>query len=403
MIFGKLASLYHLFMSANKVFYYLMIVGGSILSAVVLWDYFALGIVPTWHYAVVKTYTIGGSFLAAYLTKKDVKLDYVQIGYSVIFYAYCFYGLSILDMSYHYAYIEGFMFFCIMFGISFKRFSYTVAFGYLSFLLALYLASEPSYIAQGESYKPHALVSTTILAAVSLVLYRFITGYRIQILKLNEQFALIGRQSSFLMHEIKTPLSRVVRRVEAMEPDLRIDEIRRDSHRISSIVLGVETLISNPKTFRKTFQDFTWDELDQSLQLDFSGFFEHSDIKFQTYGFEGRGFGNKHLLYQVLKNLTTNSIEAISKQATGPQEITVKLEKTPASIAIIHENTGSSIPPHIITQIFEPLFTTKSQTENRGLGLTLVKTIIEAHDGAVSASSSGKSTAFHIKIPMEMT
>ena len=73
--------------------------------------------------------------------------------------------------------------------------------------------------------------------------------------------------------------------------------------------------------------------------------------------------------------------------------------QSPDWIAITISDTGEGIPQENISKLFEPLFTTKAK--GIGLGLALVKTLIERHDGTISVESvMGKGTTFVIKLPV---
>ena len=59
---------------------------------------------------------------------------------------------------------------------------------------------------------------------------------------------------------------------------------------------------------------------------------------------------------------------------------------------------GTGIPPAQLTRIFDPYFTTKQK--GTGLGMAIVKRIIEAHRGRIRVESTvGKGTAFYVKLP----
>jgi signal transduction histidine kinase len=63
-------------------------------------------------------------------------------------------------------------------------------------------------------------------------------------------------------------------------------------------------------------------------------------------------------------------------------------------------DTGSGIPPDVVTKIFDPFFTTKEFGVGTGLGLTVVKGIIEEHGGSISVQSEpGKGTTFRLLLP----
>jgi len=62
-------------------------------------------------------------------------------------------------------------------------------------------------------------------------------------------------------------------------------------------------------------------------------------------------------------------------------------------------DTGSGIPTEKIREVFEPFFTTKAQ--GMGLGLSIARTIVEAHEGQIWAENKAASGAvFHIRLPL---
>ena len=64
-------------------------------------------------------------------------------------------------------------------------------------------------------------------------------------------------------------------------------------------------------------------------------------------------------------------------------------------------DTGHGIPPTTLPRIFEPFFTTKDSGEGTGLGLTVVKGIIDEHGGSITVQSEeGKGTTFLIQLPV---
>ena len=63
-------------------------------------------------------------------------------------------------------------------------------------------------------------------------------------------------------------------------------------------------------------------------------------------------------------------------------------------------DTGHGIPPEVIRKIYDPFFTTKGFGKGTGLGLTVVKGIIEEHQGSIAVESEqGKGTRFTILLP----
>ena len=62
-------------------------------------------------------------------------------------------------------------------------------------------------------------------------------------------------------------------------------------------------------------------------------------------------------------------------------------------------DSGCGIPDEIKARIFEPFFTTKRAGEGSGLGLDIVKKIIERHDGSISVESQPGKTTFRVFLP----
>ena len=374
---------------------------GIILMYVVYWDITSLNIAPTWDYILMKFLIIASFFVMGFWAQIKKDVTYLQDIFAIIFFFYSAYGLAYLDITYYYSFIEGFVFFGLILVMSTKRFLFHLIFAYVLFVMSLELSSEPDFMITGKSFKPHVLTAVSIVAFQSFFFQYYVTRYREENLRLNEKFTLIGKQSSFLMHEIKSPLSRVIRRVDLLNRDKWVDEIKDDSSRISSIVHGVEVLVGSPDKFRETFDVFNWYDLIHNLRQDFEHFFEAKNIVFLEEGFSGKAKGNKHLLYQVLKNLMTNSIEAIADSG-GPMIISLKLEKNENSTSLIFENTNSSIPKGSLKKVFEPMYTTKKNEKNKGLGLSFSKSIVEAHAGVIEVKSNTHATTFYITFPKEI-
>jgi PAS domain S-box-containing protein len=101
-------------------------------------------------------------------------------------------------------------------------------------------------------------------------------------------------------------------------------------------------------------------------------------------------------LIQVFGNLVTNAYQAMPEG--GILTIT-STEHKPGWIALSVEDTGAGISDENMKKIFEPLFTTKAK--GIGLGLVVIKTIIEAHGGRIEVKSeAGKGAVFTVVLPI---
>ncbi|MHB1254978.1 MAG: ATP-binding protein [Dethiobacteraceae bacterium] len=110
--------------------------------------------------------------------------------------------------------------------------------------------------------------------------------------------------------------------------------------------------------------------------------------------------GDPERLRQIISNLISNSIKFVKEGG----EITVFAEANKEFAAISVADTGEGIPPELMPHIFEKFRQGEESLRRRrggtGLGLALVKTLVELHDGSVSVKSElGKGTTFTIRIP----
>jgi len=81
----------------------------------------------------------------------------------------------------------------------------------------------------------------------------------------------------------------------------------------------------------------------------------------------------------------------------GILKISSYLEEPFVTVEI--QDNGTGIKPEILDRIWDPFFTTKDQGEGSGLGLGIVKGIIEKHKGKISATSKPGETIFKIQLP----
>ena len=100
-------------------------------------------------------------------------------------------------------------------------------------------------------------------------------------------------------------------------------------------------------------------------------------------------------LQVVWRNIIKNSLEAMNENGT----LTIDLNQEEENIVVTITDTGSGIPKELIHQICDPFFTTKSTENNVGLGLTIVKQIVEKHDGSIAVKSLPGKTSFAVYFP----
>ena len=84
-------------------------------------------------------------------------------------------------------------------------------------------------------------------------------------------------------------------------------------------------------------------------------------------------------------------------------QLDIAVSERDQHIVVQVTDTGPGIPTEIQDRIFEPFFTTKQAGEGSGLGLDIVRKIIDKHNGRVEVESEPGHTTFRIWLPMPQT
>jgi len=112
---------------------------------------------------------------------------------------------------------------------------------------------------------------------------------------------------------------------------------------------------------------------------------------------------NAPSLVSAVLNLATNALQS----AGAELELELLARRAPGGRAqIVVSDNGPGVPPPIRERIFEPFFTTRAR--GNGIGLSIVKSVVEAHAGSIRLADSGRGTAgsgatFIIDLPVEET
>jgi PAS domain S-box-containing protein len=110
--------------------------------------------------------------------------------------------------------------------------------------------------------------------------------------------------------------------------------------------------------------------------------------------------GDKHLLEQVIRNLEINAAHAMGEE--GTLTIGTRLSKDGRFVEFLIRDTGHGMSQEIQENIFEPFYTTKSEGRGTGLGLHVVKGIVEQHGGYIHIESKvGEGTTISVGLPAE--
>jgi signal transduction histidine kinase len=104
-------------------------------------------------------------------------------------------------------------------------------------------------------------------------------------------------------------------------------------------------------------------------------------------------------LQQVLLNLIVNALEATGAASEGPRELLISTEKVEAGgVLVAVRDSGPGLTAAMLERVFESFYTTKPT--GLGLGLSICRSIIEAHGGRLWASTNQRrGTAFQFTLP----
>lgn len=203
-----------------------------------------------------------------------------------------------------------------------------------------------------------------------------------------ERLRAIGEFASTIAHEIRSPLNVVQMTLEYFDKqelapggrkrlDLASGEVARLGGLMNEILLYAKP--QNLKLERLDVVQATNDWMDTFKTLPVA-----QDRRIELHVFEQELWieADADKLKQVMINLVSNAFEAIPEG----DAVRVKLAKGREDCLIEVHNGGEPIPPERLQRIMEPFFTTKPG--GTGLGLPIVKRIMEAHGGTFSITSS---------------
>ena len=233
-------------------------------------------------------------------------------------------------------------------------------------------------------------------------------------LRRKASLAAVGQAAAQVAHEIKNPLGSIRLGVAMLrdmtqpgEAHQTIDLVERGINHLNKLTIDV-TQFSREKPLTRVTTN-VHELLDASLELVADLIQNKRTPVEKNYTRETlSGELDADQLRQVFVNLLANALEA--SEENSPITITTTLiaampgnGNNPATNAprarIIITDRGRGMDEKIRARIFEPFFTTKKR--GTGLGLAVVKKIVEQHEGTISVESTpGAGTSFHVELPL---
>ena len=215
-------------------------------------------------------------------------------------------------------------------------------------------------------------------------------------LALVARLSTLGELVASIVHEINQPLGTIamqantcLARLRHDNPDLEavgegLVRIERAAMRAGGVIRGLMTLARRSGL---QLADVDMNKvIGEVLTLARSEMGQHGITLDSNLDTGNRSVqGDRVLLQQVLLNLVMNGIESMRATADLPRVLSVSSEPWGAGgVLVTVEDTGGGLDPAIAERIFDPLFTTKPK--GMGMGLSICRSIIEAHGGRIWAS-----------------
>ncbi len=111
--------------------------------------------------------------------------------------------------------------------------------------------------------------------------------------------------------------------------------------------------------------------------------------------------GNRIQLSQILFNIANNALRSMDEKGGT---LTFSLSEVDKFARITLSDTGCGMDPQMLPHIFKPFYSRSKDGKGNGLGLSIVKSIVEKHNGYVTVESElGLGTVFHIHLPLSKT
>ena len=236
---------------------------------------------------------------------------------------------------------------------------------------------------------------------VSILLFYFVSIF-VQNLKLtreslkNEKMSAMGMMSSRIAHDIRNPLSIITVALENLKLLYGADESKaKQINKISKSVDSINNIIQDVLNFAKTEKlHLEVTTINTMLRKIVSGINLSDGIEIQLPEKDISINCDKSKMESVFVNLISNAIQAIQKDG----KVTISAQDISNKVHLTFEDSGPGIPDNKLSEIFEPMFTTKKS--GTGLGLSICKNIVEQHGGKISASNNP--TKFVIELPKNL-
>ena len=205
-------------------------------------------------------------------------------------------------------------------------------------------------------------------------------------------------------HEIKNPLTPMKLSVQSFERNFKEND-KANKDKVQEFTQTIIQQIDTMSSIASAFSNFSEMPIQKGEKTNIVvaiklalEIFKEENISFKSDEQTIIVEIDKPQIVRIITNLIKNSVQAC--QNVSNSEIKVHIKKRKDTVEIKVKDNGHGIPDEIISNIFEPNFTTKSG--GMGLGLGMVKNLVMSYNGKIDFDTKlGKGTTFTINFPLE--
>lgn len=234
--------------------------------------------------------------------------------------------------------------------------------------------------------------------------------YRREQINLLGRASLLGEMAASIAHEINQPLSSIMsnagagkRFIDRGNADLEmlreiLLDVESDAQRAYEIIRNVRSTMKGAAARQQIDANALVTRVTHMLEPDMSARSVElttaleSDLPMIT--------ADPVQIQQVLINLLGNALDAMHETPLGQREVRVATSRNgDNTVCISVRDRGGGIAPEISKQVFDQFFTTKEK--GLGMGLSIVRSIVEAHGGKIEAENDGDGARFSFTLPID--
>ncbi|WP_129792200.1 ATP-binding protein [Sphingosinicella sp. CPCC 101087] len=220
--------------------------------------------------------------------------------------------------------------------------------------------------------------------------------------------ATLGELTASIAHEVNQPLAAIATNGEASlrwlaRPEPELEEVRRlagrmvaDARRAADIIARIRGMASraSPEPVAVAVDDLVTETLaflDRELRIREVEAEVHVDPHLPLVS------GDRTQIQQVLVNLIVNALQALDQVPARDRRLALRLHAADQAVRVEVEDNGPGIPEGETTRLFDSFFTTKPA--GLGIGLSLCRSIVEAHGGRIAHETAGRGARFVFTLP----